>query len=68
MTDIEDKTLTIGTISVLRSLVELRRVKVIDLPVDDFVLKQRESGDPDQLAEAIETIRGHISVSANTVK
>jgi predicted lipoprotein len=55
--------LTIGTISVLRTLVELDQAGAIDLPVDDFAVTQRDRGDPNQLADAIEAIREHISGS-----
>jgi hypothetical protein len=65
MTDIESDKLTIGTISVLRTLVELQQAGAIDLPVDDFVTEQRQKGGSDQLGETIEAIRG---ISLNQAK
>jgi hypothetical protein len=53
----ENEELSIGTISVLRTLVELDQAGAIDLPVDDFVAAQRDQGDPNHLADAIEAIR-----------
>jgi hypothetical protein len=53
MPDIKGERLTIGTISVLRTLVELDQAGAIDLPVDDFVTEQREKGDPNELAEPL---------------
>jgi predicted lipoprotein len=63
MTDIKGEKLTIGTISVLRTLVQLDRAGAIDLPVDDFVVAQREKGDPNKLADTIEALRDAISGS-----
>jgi hypothetical protein len=48
--------LAIGTISVLRTLVDLDRVGATNLPLDDFVEAQRERGD-ERLADAIDAFR-----------
>jgi hypothetical protein len=66
MTDIKGETLTIGTISVLRTLVELEKAGAIDLPVNDFVVEQRAKGDPNEIAGAIVAIRDHISGSTKS--
>jgi hypothetical protein len=66
--------LVFGTISVLRTLiVELDRAGAIKLDsllaaIDDTVATHREHGDQNQLADAIEAIRGHISESITVTK
>jgi hypothetical protein len=61
--------LVLGTISVLRTLiVELDKVGAIKVQsllaaIDGTVTTHREHGDPNQLADAIGLIRGHISES-----
>jgi hypothetical protein len=63
--------LVFGTISILRTLiVELDKAGAIKLDsllaaIDDTVTTHREHGDPNQLADAIEAIRMHISESVN---
>ena len=63
--------LVLGTISVLRTLiVELDRVGAIKVDgvlaaIDDTVTTHREHGDPNQLADAIQAIREHISESVH---
>lgn len=49
--------LALGTISILRTLVELDQAGVTNLSLDDAVAAQRGRGDGDQVADAIETIR-----------
>jgi hypothetical protein len=49
--------LSIGTISILRTLVELDQAGAVDIPIDKFVVGQREQGD-NRVANAIDAIRG----------
>jgi hypothetical protein len=59
--------LAIGTFSILRTLIELDQAGAVNLPFDEFVEAQREQGDPNHIADAIETIRSDIAGS-NIVK
>jgi hypothetical protein len=53
----EREGLAIGTISILRTLVELDQAGCVNLPFDDFVVAKREDGDPDYIADAIDILR-----------
>jgi hypothetical protein len=63
--------LVLAIASVLRTLVvELDRTGAIKLPdllsaIDDTVATHREDGDTNQLADAIEAIRSHLSASVS---
>jgi hypothetical protein len=59
----ESEELSIGTISILRTLVELDEAGAVTLPIDDFVVAQREQGDASRLGDAIEAIRENVSGS-----
>ena len=74
VTKIRGDKLVLATISVLRTLIlELHKAGTVDVmsvigAIDDTAAAHRETGDPNQLADAIEAIASHLRESLSVGK